>query len=255
MFTGKVVLITGASSGIGAATAIQFAKSGAKLSLTGRNKENLLKTVSECEKVSGDKPFITLGDISVESNTENVLKSTVDHFGQLDVLVNVAGMMEIGSIENTSVEQFDRVFNVNVRAVYHLTMLAVPHLVRTRGNIVNICSLTGVRSFPGALSYGMSKAAVDQFTKCVALELANKQVRVNCVSPGLIVTELHRRAGMDEERYQTLLEKSKLTHALGRPGLPEEVANAILFLASDGASFLTGVNLSVDGGRHAMCPF
>lgn len=255
MFAGKVVLVTGASSGIGAATAIQFAKSGAKLSLTGRNKENLLKTARECEAVSSDKPFMTLADITVQSYTEDMLRSTLEHFGKLDVLVNVAGMMELGSIENTSVEQFDRVFNINVKAVYHLTMLAAPHLVRSGGNIVNVCSLTGVRSFPGALSYGMSKAAVDQFTKCVALELAGKHVRVNCVSPGTIVTELHRRAGMDEETYQRHLEKSKLNHALGRPGLPEEVAHAILFLASNSSAFITGVNLPIDGGRHVMCPF
>lgn len=104
MFAGKVVLVTGASSGIGAATAIQFAKSGAKLSLTGRNKENLLKTARECEAVSNNKPFMTLGDITVQSYTEDMLRSTLEHFGKLDVLVNVAGMMELGSIEKTSVE-------------------------------------------------------------------------------------------------------------------------------------------------------
>ncbi|XP_054285723.1 3-oxoacyl-[acyl-carrier-protein] reductase FabG-like [Macrosteles quadrilineatus] len=254
MFAGKVVLITGASSGIGAATALHFAKSGAFLSLTGRNQENLQKVASECEKVSKNKPFMIIGDLSNESDTKNILESTVKHYDKLDVLVNNAGVLEFGSIENTSLEQYDRVFNTNVKAIYHLTMLAVPHLTKTKGTIVNVSSVNGVRSFPGLLAYNMSKSAVDQFTKCVALELAPKQVRVNSVNPGVIITELQKRGGVDEEAYKKFLERSKETHALGRPGNPQEVAEAIAFLAGEQSSFVTGVNLCVDGGRHAMCP-
>lgn len=254
MFNGKVVLITGASSGIGAATAITFAKSGAFLSLTGRNNDNLQKVSLECEKIGKHKPLLVIGDLSNESDTKNILETTVKHYDKLDVLVNNAGIIEFGTIENTSLDQYDKVFNTNVRSIYHLTMLAVPHLIKTKGNIVNVSSVNGIRSFPGILAYNMSKSALDQFTKCVALELAPKQVRVNSVNPGVIITELQKRGGIDEEAYKKFLERSKETHALGRPGNPQEVADAVSYLASENASFITGVNLCVDGGRHAMCP-
>lgn len=254
-FTGKVVLITGASSGIGAATAKQFANLGASVALTGRNKENLESVASQCASVSNiPKPFVIPGELTNENDTKRILEATVKHFGQLDVLVNNAGILESGTIENTSLEQYDRLMNINVRSIYHLSMLAVPHLIKTKGNIVNVSSVNGIRAFPGVLAYCMSKAALDQFTRCAALDLAPKQVRVNSVNPGVTVTNLHKRSGMQEEQYKEFLERSKQTHALGRPGFPEEVAKAIVYLASDDASFVTGVSLPVDGGRHAMCP-
>ncbi|KAL4233904.1 hypothetical protein ACF0H5_008576 [Mactra antiquata] len=246
---GKVALITGASSGIGAATAKLFSKLGASVAITGRNAENLEKIGAECTK-----PFIVTGDLVKEEDTKNVLESTIKHFGSLDVLVNCAGIIELGGIENTSLEQYDRLFNANVRSVYHLTMLAVPYLIKTKGNIVNVSSVNGMRSFPNVLAYCMSKSAVDQFTRCVALDLAPKQVRVNAVNPGVTITELQKRGGLSDEAYAKFLERSKETHALGRPGDPDEVAAAIAFLASDNASFITGATLPVDGGRHAMCP-
>lgn len=130
----------------------------------------------------------------------------------------------------------------------------MPHLIKTQGNIVNISSVNGIRSFPGVLAYNISKAALDQFTRCTALELAPKKVRVNSVNPGVIITNIHKRGGMDEEAYKNFLERAKTTHALGRPGTVDEVSEAIQFLASDSASFITGASLPVDGGRHAMCP-
>ncbi|GJQ82045.1 hypothetical protein Trydic_g6921 [Trypoxylus dichotomus] len=206
MFKGKVVLITGASSGIGAATAKQFSTLGASLSLSGRNVENLNKIAGEC--VGEVKPLLIIAEITKES------------------------IIETGGIENTSLEQYDRVFNTNVRSVYHLTMLAVPHLEKTKGNIINVSSVT----------------------ECVALDLAPKQIRVNSVCPGVIITELHKRGGMNEEQYTEFLNRCKSSHALGRPGKPEEVANTIAFVASDHASFITGAIIPVDGGRHSMCP-
>lgn len=254
-FGGKVVLITGASSGIGAATAVHFSQLGASLSLTGRNTDNLNKVAAQCTVLEDQpKPFLVTGELTNEADTKRILDSTIKHFGKLDVLINNAGILEAGGIENTSVEQYDRLFNINVRSVYHLTMLAVPYLTETKGNIVNVSSVNGMRSFPGVLSYCMSKAALDQFTRCVALELAPKKVRVNSVNPGVVVTELQKRGGLDLEAYEKFLERSKQTHALGRPGQPDEVARAIAFLASDDASFITGETLPVDGGRHAMCP-
>lgn len=251
-FAGKVVIVTGASSGIGAATAVFLSRLGAKLSLTGRNVENLEKVNSDCKKST--PTFVVPADLNKESDIEKVVKSTVDHYGQIDVLVNNAGIIETGTIETTTLAQYDRLMNTNVRSIYYLTMLAVPHLIKTKGNIVNVSSVNGIRSFPGVLAYNISKASVDQFTRCVALELAPKGVRVNCVNPGVILTELQRRGGLNEEQYAAFIARSKETHALGRPGKPEEVAATIAFLASELASNITGASVPVDGGRHAMCP-
>lgn len=175
-FLGKVVLITGSSSGIGAATAHRLAKQGALLALSGRNVDNLKAVAKD---VGDDKAFIVSGDVTKEADAENIVKKTIEKYGKLDVLVNNAGILETGTIENTSLEQYDRVMNTNVRSIYHLTMLAVPHLIKTQGNIVNVSSVNGIRSFPGVLAYNLSKTAVDQFTRCVALELAAKNVRCN----------------------------------------------------------------------------
>lgn len=256
MFTNKVVLVTGASSGIGAETAIQFAKQNAKLVLTGRNRENLEKTAKQCEAASPGKllPFSVIADIDKEADVERLINETINNLKQLDVLVNNAGIMYAGSIENTSLAQYDSIMNTNVRGSYHLTMLATPHLVKSKGNIVNVSSVAGLRSFPGILAYCISKAALDQFTRCVSLELASKGVRVNAVNPGVIETGIHLRGGMSEGDYAAYLEKCKETHALGRTGTTKEVANTIIFLASEGASNITGATIAVDGGRHAMCP-
>lgn len=250
-FIGKVVLITGASSGIGEATAFRLAKQGALLSLNGRNLTNLQTLALE---IDVDKHLIVAGDITKENDAQKIVDKTIKKYGKLDVLINNAGILESGTIETTSLEQYDRVMNTNVRSMYHLTMLAVPHLIKTKGNIVNVSSVNGIRSFPGVLAYNLSKAAVDQFTRCVALELASKSVRCNSVNPGVTITNLHKTGGMSAEAYAKFLEHSKTTHALGRPGNAEEIASTIEFLASDAASFITGASIPVDGGRHAMCP-
>ncbi|KAM3916528.1 3-oxoacyl-[acyl-carrier-protein] reductase FabG-like isoform 2-T3 [Leptodactylus fuscus] len=250
----KVCLVTGASSGIGAGTALLFARLGARLALNGRNEEKLKETARNCEELCDQKPLLVPGDLTDEAVVQGMVEQTVAHFGQLDVLVNNGGILAMGTIENTTLQDYDRVMNVNTRSLFHLTQLAVPHLIKTKGNIVNVSSVNGQRSFPGVLAYCMSKSAVDQLTRCAALELASKQVRVNAVCPGVIVTELQRRAGLEEEQYAQFLQRSQLTHALGRPGTVEEVARTIAFLASDAASFITGATIPVDGGRHAMCP-
>uniref|UniRef100_A0A3P8QTH3 Uncharacterized protein n=1 Tax=Astatotilapia calliptera TaxID=8154 RepID=A0A3P8QTH3_ASTCA len=253
---GKVALITGASSGIGAGTSVLFAKLGALLALNGRDVENLNKVAKECTDCGADEPLLVPGDLTDEEIVKSTVEKTIAHFGRLDVLVNSAGILAMGSIETTDLAQYDKVMNVNVRSIYHLTQLCVPHLIKTKGSIVNVSSVNGQRSFPGVLAYCMSKAAIDQFTRCIALELASKQVRVNSVCPGVIITDVHKRAGLNDEQYTQVqfLDKCKQTHALGRPGEVEEVAHSIAFLASDAASFITGVNLPIDGGRHAMCP-
>lgn len=250
--SGKIALITGASSGIGAATALLFSKLGATLAITGRNQKNLEDTALKCQGISERKPQVIVGDLTNEDGVRKIFNSTINEFKKLDVLVNCAGIIETGDIFRTDLDQFDRMFNVNVRSIYHLVMLSAPKLCESKGNIVNVSSVNGIRSFPNVLAYCMSKSALDQFTRCLALELAEKGVRVNAVNPGVTITNLHKRGGMSERDYSLFLDRSKLTHALGRPGKPEEVAEAIAFLASDSSSFITGVTLPVDGGRHAM---
>jgi len=255
----KVALITGASSGIGAATAILFARRGAKLSLTGRNEVNLQRVGDDCVRVgpadTEDRPLTVVAELSCEAGVANLVDATVKKFGRLDILINNAAIWESGTIETTSLEQYDRVMAVNVRAAFQLTMLCVPHLVATRGNIVNVSSVSGTRSIAGRHVYSMSKSAVDQMTACTALELASKGVRVNSVNPGVIATEIHRRAGMTADQIAKSLEHAKEVNPLGRVGEADDVAQAIAFLASfSSASFITGQHLHVDGGWHAACP-
>ncbi|KAH8407804.1 hypothetical protein KR215_001610 [Drosophila sulfurigaster] len=253
-FKDKVIIVTGASSGIGAGAAVHLASLGGLLTIVGRNVDKLKETADKIVAVGGSPALQLQADMNNEADVENIVTATLEKHGRIDVLVNNAGILETGTIENTSLAQYDRVMNTNIRAVYQLTMLATPELIKTKGNIVNISSVNGIRSFPGVLAYNVSKAAVDQLTRCVALELASKKVRVNSVNPGVIITEIHKRGGMNDATYQKFLEHSKTTHAMGRPGDVTEVAQAIAFLASDAASFTTGVSLPVDGGRHAMCP-
>jgi NAD(P)-dependent dehydrogenase (short-subunit alcohol dehydrogenase family) len=249
---GKVVLTTGGTSGIGRATALRFAAAGARVAIVGRNAAALQELSEEVRKHQVESLAIT-ADLTIEAEAERAMKQTVDRFSQLDVLVNAAGILMPGSIENTSLEQWDTMMNINLRSVFHQMKLAVPLLEKTRGNIVNVSSVTGLRSFPGVLAYCVSKAAVDQLTRCTALELAPKGIRVNAVNPGVVVTDIHRRGGMSEGNYAAFLEHSKTTHPLGRVGEADEVADLILYLASERAGWITGATYSIDGGRALTC--
>lgn len=251
-FTGKVAVVTGATSGIGHACAVGFAKEGANVVCVGR-KEDVLKDVSQELRDAGVEALPIRADLSVDEEADHVVDETLKIFGGVDVLVNAAGFLSAGTIENTSLENWDEMMNVNVRAVFRLMQRMLPSLIDRRGNIVNVSSVTGLRSFPGVLAYCVSKAAVDQLTRCAALELAAKGVRVNAVNPGVVVTEIHKRGGMNDEAYAAFLEHSKGTHPLGRTGRPEEIAALVLFLASDEASWITGATYSIDGGRALTC--
>ncbi|HLL71333.1 MAG TPA: glucose 1-dehydrogenase [Pyrinomonadaceae bacterium] len=249
---GKSALVTGASSGIGRATALRFAASGARVALVGRDVAALEAVANEIARQGGEA-LVVAANVTNEEDAERAVKETVERFGSLDVLVNAAGVLANGTLEETTLNAWDAMMNVNVRAVFHLMQLAIPHLEKVGGNIVNVSSVTGLRAFPGVLAYCVSKAGVDQLTRCAALELAAKGIRVNAVNPGVVRTQVHRRGGMSEEAYAAFLEHSRGTHPLGRVGEAEEVAELILFLASERAAWITGATYSIDGGRAQTC--
>lgn len=247
----KRILVTGASSGIGRATAERFLEADATVTLVGRREASLKEVVAA--RSDAGQAHIIVADLSDEKQAEACVAQAVEGMGGLDVLVNAAGILKSGHMENTSLALWDEMMNINLRSIFHLMKLAVPHLERSRGNIVNVSSVTGLRSFPGVLAYCVSKAGVDQLTRCAALELAPKGIRVNAVNPGVVVTNLHRAGGMSQETYAAFLEHSRTTHPLGRVGEPREIADLICFLASDQAGWMTGATVSIDGGRALTC--
>lgn len=249
---GKVCIITGASSGIGRAAAQLFAENGATVVALGRN-ERELKSLRDETQASNGTLKLQLADVLETTQVEKVVNECVENFGQIDVLVNGAGIILNGSIENTTLDDWDKMMNINLRAVFFMMQKCVPHLEKTKGNIVNISSVAGPRAFPNLLAYSVSKAAVDQLTRCSALELAPKGIRVNAVNPGVVVTSLHKRGGMTDDAYQNFLEHSKKTHPIGRVGEPREVAELIYYLASEKASWITGATYEIDGGRAQTC--
>ncbi|KAI8422873.1 hypothetical protein MSG28_006613 [Choristoneura fumiferana] len=249
-FSGKVVLVTGASAGIGAATARLFAARGARLALVGRNERNLRATAAACaQPAPGDTPLALVADLATDDGCQLVATQVLQHFGRLDVLVNNAGVGARTNLEKTDMETFDRVFNTDVRGVYNLTRLLAPALIAAKGNIVNISSISATVVVVGTLPYGMAKAALDHFTRLTALELAPKGVRVNTVSPGITVSDFVKRlTGYDDEEYKSWLKVAETTVPMGRVCSAEDVAKTIVFLASDDAALITGTTVQVDGG-------
>ncbi|MCY3414940.1 MAG: SDR family oxidoreductase [Candidatus Heimdallarchaeota archaeon] len=246
----KVALITGATSGIGKATAYKFAEQGYSLMLTGRNDDELKILEDELDVIVNTIAV----DLRIEGAAKVVIDETIKSYNQLDVLVNAAGIIASGTVENTSMEQWSDMFKLNVDAIFQLIQLSIPYLEKSGiKSIVNVSSVVGLRQFPGVFSYSVSKAAVDQLTKVVALELAPKQIRCNGINPGVIISNLHKRGGMDEEKYANFLEHSKNTHPLGRVGRVDEAAELIYFLASEKSGWITGQTIAIDGGRSLTC--
>ncbi|XP_038207391.1 3-oxoacyl-[acyl-carrier-protein] reductase FabG-like [Zerene cesonia] len=248
-FNDKVVLITGASSGLGAATAIHLSKQSAKLVLVGRKEINLKKIALYCEKANGIKPLAITADVTEDEDLERIIRETIENFGKLDVLVNNAGITAMGGIKKSDMASYDKIMAVNTRAVFRLTMLATPHLVQSKGCIVNVSSITSTRPNTISLAYNMSKAALDQFTKCVALELAPDGVRVNAVNPGFVKTNIIKNIGLTEDQIDLYAKNIASGTPLKKLVEANEVASLIAYLASDAAKSITGCCYPIDGGR------
>jgi len=255
MFKGKVVIVTGSSSGIGARMAERFAAEGASgLTIHGRREDSLQGVKEKCVKAGGGttKVHICVGDISSEEVRQKLINETVKQFGSLDVLVNNAALWDSNNFFESSMETYDKLMDVNVRSVIALTKLAAPHLIQSKGNIVNISSDVGVKAVAWSMFYAITKAALNHFTKCLALELGPKGVRVNAINPGYIPdTDVLSRAGVTGEQEKGFVQMITENYPLRRPGTTDEVCDATLFVASDKAKFVTGIFLPVDGGSLA----
>lgn len=244
-----VAVVTGATSGIGRAAARRFLATNWRVVAVGRDENALAALAAEAP----DRVRTVRADLLQDDAITAVARSIPMYEDRVDALVNAAGVIASDTLAGVDRALFERMFALNVVAPVLLTQALLAWLEAARGAVVNVSSVTGVRAFPGVFSYCVSKAALDQATRCAALELAARGVRVNAVNPGVVVTELHKRGGMDEAKYADFLERAKLTHPLGRPGEAAEVAEAIYFLATPASSFTTGVTLAVDGGRAETC--
>lgn len=246
-FTNKVVLITGASSGIGAASAVLFARASAKLAIVGRNMDNLRKVAENCETESGHAPLLISADITAEDDIEKIVKETIDCYEKIDVLVNNVGISLIAGIRD-GVQPLDKIMDTNIRGAYMLTYRVIPYLEATKGNIVNVSSVLSTTALSFMTPYCMSKAAMDMFTKCLAMELAEKGVRVNSVNPGPVRTNFFTRAGLSSEYSDAILKNYAEKLPLKMVCESEDVAELIIYLASDKARCITGSCMLIDCG-------
>ena len=248
----RAAIVTGASSGIGRAAAMRLGSDGFAVLAVGRKHDALEKVCAEIRQAGGRaEPFVA--DVTSAEGPGAIVGRALETFGGIDALVNAAGVIASGSVADTTDDGWDAMMAVNVRAPFRLIREASASLISRRGAVVNVSSVAGLRAFPGVASYAVSKAAVDQLTRVAALDFAASGVRINAVNPGVVVTNLHRRGGMDETKYAEFLERSKTTHPLGRPGRPEEIADLIAYLLSPAAGWITGETIAIDGGRHLTC--
>lgn len=243
-FANKVILITGAGSGIGAHVGLHLAKKGAAVALVDRHGDLLNKLSEQIRASCAPNPLVIVADVTTDA--ERIIQETVTHFGKLNVLINNAGIFLRSSIDSIDLREYDRIMNTNVRSVIELSKLAVPHLEKTGGNILNVSSISGLRMRPNSLVYSISKAAVNQLTKSAALDLASKGIRVNAINPAAIRTALYEtNEGITREQAEAFFESFKTSYPLGRIGEVTDTSAAIEFLIGDSASFITGMLLQV----------
>lgn len=251
-FTGKVVIVTGASSGIGAASAVLFAKHGAHVTLVGRNEQRLLATTEKCEAARGLKMISLILDLTHEGSCEAVVKKTVETFGKLDVLVNCAGKAMLTSLFEDSMEVFDEIIRLNLRVPYFLTQLSLPHLLKTKGNVVNIVGAHWKRVRHGFIPFSIAKAGLDRFTRSAAVELSSEGVRVNSVQPGIARTNLMGNLNIEEDMFDyfyKFLADEMPNHKIIEP---DEVARMVVFVASDMCPSLNGSNMGIHSGSTSF---
>jgi NAD(P)-dependent dehydrogenase (short-subunit alcohol dehydrogenase family) len=242
----KIALVTGGGSGIGRQTALLFAKEGAKVTIVDVNEKGGRHVVREIMDGGGDAYFIK-GDVSISSDVRRIVKSHMKHYGNLDALLNIAGIQVKGSVLTTSEDAWDKVMDVNVKGIYLMSRETIPILAKRKGSITNMSSAFGFHAPPDLAVYSVSKAAVIQLTKVMAVDHGASGVRVNCICPGAIATPM-----MASNNSKAEIRRREETLPLRRIGSPIEVANVALFLASDEASFVTGAPYIVDGGSLAM---
>lgn len=248
-FEGKVVLVTGGTSGIGQETARQFAQQGARVVIAGRREAEGTAVVEAIRSAGGEAVFVKT-DVTQESDVKQLVEQTLQHFGRLDIAFNNAGVEQVAPVIEFDESAYRHVFDINVLGVFFSQKYEIPAMLKSGGGvIVNTSSIVGHIGMPGAAIYIASKHAVEGITKTTALELAGQGIRVNAVAPGAVATDMiDRFAGVEGSENREYLAAQ---HPLGRLARAEEIAAAVLYLASDAASFTTGISLPVDGGYLA----
>ena len=247
----KVALITGGGTGIGKATALLFARECASIVITGRREAPLEETVSEIRNVHENAVFIA-GDVTKTHDAQNMVRKTTETFGRLDILVNNAGVnYKPDTTIATSEDAWDVTVDTNLKGMYLVSKYAIPELSKDGGSIINISSVVGMKGFAGAIAYTASKGGVINMTRSMALELAQQKIRVNCICPGIVETDMYKNFIKASEKPDALHKQLMQSHPLGRIGKPEDIASGALFLASNEADWITGAILPIDGGFTA----
>lgn len=253
--TDKNILITGASGSIGSKTAEVLARMGANLSLTGRNQDKLNKTAEACKAAGAKKVHIIIADVTNLDDVKNMVESTIKELGSIDILINSAAIIRPGLFITTPLATYDDIYQTNLRGFFALLKLAVPHLISSKGRILNVSSYLGNRPSYLNFSFGLYQAVLDQFMRALALEIGPQGVRVNAVSPGLVSdSDFYTKPGAPlaktkPEQVAKMREAYKQMYPLRRLAEIKDVTSAIAFMCSDQSQFMHGVVMPVDGGK------